>query len=91
MAGRALLIVTLAVAVYNVIEAEDKERQALKEGATLGGGVAGGIAGGAAVFAIASNPAGWVVGLATLVGAALTGVGASEVFDYFWPEKGRRE
>ena len=91
MAGRALLIVTLAVAVYNVIEAEDKERQALKEGATLGGGIAGGIAGGAAVFAIASNPAGWVVGLATLVGAALTGVGTSEVFDYFWPEKGRRE
>ena len=91
MAGRALLIFSLSVAVYNVLAAEEKERQAVKEGASIGGGVAGGAAAGAATLALASNPAGWVVGLAILVGGALSATATAEAFDYFWPEKGRRE
>lgn len=87
VAGRALLIASLAIAVYNIIEAEDKKRQTVKEGVTLGAGVAGGAAGGVAAAFIVSSPPGWVVGIAMFVGAALLGVGASDVFDYFWPEK----
>lgn len=86
-AGRAFLIATLAISVYNILEAEDKKRQATKEGITLGAGAVGGVGAGAAVAFIASNPAGWVVGVSMFVGAALLGVGSSEVFDYFWPEK----
>lgn len=67
--------------------AEDKPRQAAKEGTVLAAGAAGGAAGGVAVVALASNPAGWVVGAVIFVGAAVAGVGSSEVFDYFWPER----
>jgi hypothetical protein len=73
--------------VYNIIEAEDKTRQTAKEVTQLGAGVAGGAAGAAVVVALVSNPAGWVVGVAMFVTAALFGVGADEAFEYYWPEK----
>jgi hypothetical protein len=87
MAGRAFLVLSLGMAVYNVASAEDKTRQAAKEGVSLGAGVAGGMAGGAVVVALVSNPAGWVVLAGVLVVGAVAGVGASEAFDYFWPEE----
>ena len=87
IAGRTLLVASLAFAVYNVTTAENKPRQAAKEGTILVAGAAGGAAAGAAIVALASNPAGWVVGVSIFVGAALSGVGSSEVFDYFWPER----
>jgi hypothetical protein len=87
MAGRTFLVTTLAYAVYNVATADDPERQAIKEGAGLAGGAVGGAIGSAAVTALVSNPAGWAVGAAIFVGAALAGVGSSELFDYFWPEQ----
>lgn len=84
--GRGLLIFTFAIAVYNVIEAEDKTRQATKEGVTLGAGAVGGIGAGAVVAFAVAGPPGWVVGLSMFAGAALLGGGSAEVFDYFWPE-----
>lgn len=87
-ASRTLLIASLAIAVYAVVTADDKPREALKQTAGFGAGVAGGAAGGAAVALVASGPVGWIaVGLGVIVGAALGGVGASEAFDYFWPTK----
>ncbi|PHV11331.1 hypothetical protein [Chitinimonas sp. BJB300] len=87
-AGRALLIASLAIAVYSVATADDKPREAAKQATGLGAGIAGGAAGGAAIVAIASGPVGWLaVGLGVIVGAALAGIGANETFDYFWPEK----
>lgn len=85
--GRGFLILSLGLAVYNVATAEDKARQATKEGVSLGAGLVGGVAGGAVVVALASNPAGWVVFAAVLIGSAAAGMGASETFDYFWPEE----
>ncbi|NMM38438.1 MAG: hypothetical protein HHJ09_13210 [Glaciimonas sp.] len=85
IAGRALLIATLAVAVYNIVEAEDKPRQTTKEGVTLGTGIAGGLAGATAVGLIVSNPVGWMVGIGIIVGSAIAAIGSSELFDYFWP------
>ena len=84
--GRGLLVLTFAIAVYKVIEAEDRTRQAAKEGVTLGAGAVGGIGAGAAVALAAVGPPGWIVGLSMFAGAALLGVGSAEVFDYFWPE-----
>ena len=86
-AGRTFLVATLAFAVYNVATAEDKPRQAAKEGATVAGGVAGGALATVGVVAMVSNPAGWVVGAMMFVGAAVGATGASSTFDYFWPER----
>ncbi|MGH8083978.1 MAG: hypothetical protein ACREPV_01705 [Lysobacter sp.] len=87
VAGRAFLVLSLGMAVYNVASAEDKTRQVAKEGVSFGAGLAGGVAGGAVVVALVSNPAGWVVLAGVLVVGAAAGVGASEAFDYFWPEE----
>lgn len=72
--------------VYEVATAEDKSRQAATEGTIFAAGAAGGVAAGAVTVALASNPAGWVVGAVMFFGTALAGVGLTEAFDYFWPE-----
>lgn len=87
IAGRVLMITSLAIAVHAVVNAEDKPREAVKQGVGIGAGIAGGAAGGAVVVALASNPAGWAVTAGVLVGACVMGVSATEAFDYFWPGK----
>lgn len=87
MAGRSLLVASLASAVYNVATAEDRGRQAAKESSSFATGAAGGAIATATVVALASNPAGWVIGIAMFVGAAVGATGSSELFDYFWPER----
>lgn len=84
--GRVFLIATLALAVYNVSTADDKPRATAKEGSSLAGGVAGGALATMGVMAVASNPAGWVVGAMMFVGAALGSTSTAAAFDYFWPE-----
>lgn len=39
-AGRAFLLLSVAIAVYQVAEAEDKAREAARQGGSLGGGIA---------------------------------------------------
>jgi hypothetical protein len=46
--GRVLWVATFALAAYSIIEAENKARETVKQGALIGGGIAGGAAGGAA-------------------------------------------
>lgn len=87
MAGRSLLIASLACAVYNVATAENRGRQVAKESSSFAAGAAGGALATATVVALASNPAGWVIGIAMFVGAAVGAAGSSELFDYFWPER----
>lgn len=87
MAGRTFLVTSLAYAVYNVTTAADHERQAAKESVGIASGAIGGAIGSGVVIALVSNPAGWAVGAAMFVGAAVAGVGSSELFDYFWPER----
>jgi hypothetical protein len=87
IAGRTILVVSLACAVYHVATAEDHVREAAKEGTGIAAGAAGGAIGTATVLALASNPAGWAVGLALIVGAAIAAAGSNELFDYFWPER----
>jgi hypothetical protein len=87
MAGRTILVVSLACAVYHIATADDQVREAVKEGTGIAAGAAGGAVGTIAVITLASNPAGWAVGLAMIVGAAIAAAGSNELFDYFWPER----
>ncbi len=71
--GRALIVVSLGIAVHNIVVADNKIKQTIKEGTVLGGGIAGGVAGGAvASILLGSNPVGWAV---LIVGGGLVLVG----------------
>jgi hypothetical protein len=71
--GRALLVISLGIAVHNIVVADNKIKQTIKEGTVLGGGIAGGAAGGAvAAILLGSNPVGWTV---LVVGGGLVLVG----------------
>jgi len=87
MAGRTVLVISLACAVYHVVTAGDPGREAAREGSCIAAGAAGGAIGTTVILALASNPAGWAVGLAMIVGAAIGAAGSNELFDYFWPEQ----
>lgn len=85
-AGRVLLIASIAWTVYDLSQANDKERTAAKDAA----GITGGIVAGAAVTAGLTSAA--VASPVIVVGAVLVaGILASEavdqLFDYYWPEK----
>lgn len=87
VAGKAFLVASLAFAVYDISTADDKPRQAAKEGAVLGTSIVGGAAAGVGIALVLSSPPGWVVGAAIFVGAAVSGIGVEAAFDYLWPEK----
>ena len=83
VAGRALLVASLAVAVYNVATADDKAAAAGREVSVVGGGIAGGIAGGA-LAGLACGPGAPVcVAVGAFVGGALAGLGA----DWMWSRR----
>jgi hypothetical protein len=82
--GRALILVSTAVAVYNVATADDPGRQIVKEGATAGAGVLGGMAGGA-VAGLACGPASPIcVTIGVFVGGVIAAVAADAGFDWMW-------
>jgi hypothetical protein len=82
--GRALVLVSVAIAVYNVATAEDTGRQIVKEGVTAGAGVLGGMSGGA-VAGLACGPASPVcVTIGVFVGGVIAALGADAGFDWVW-------
>lgn len=83
VAGKALLISTLALAVYDILEAQDKVREFGKQSLTIGAGAAVGVVTG---IAMGSTPPGWVVGAVMFVAGVLAAEGSSVAFDYLWPE-----
>ncbi len=79
-AGRGLLVVSIAISVYSVANAEDKASAARRELAVTGAGIGGGIAGGA-VAGLACGPGAPVcVTVGAFVGGALAAFGV----DFFW-------
>lgn len=81
-AGRGLLVVTLACAVYNVAASEDMSKAATREGVAIGGGFIGGAVGGA-VAGMACGPGAPIcVTLGVFVGGALGALGADLSFDW---------
>lgn len=80
-AGKGLLVLTLAIAVYNVATADDKAKAAGKEGVLIGGGVLGGMGGGA-LAGLACGPGAPVcVTLGVFVGGVAGALGAEFAFD----------
>lgn len=82
--GRAFVLLSVGIAVYNVATAENKGRQVVKEGATAGAGVLGGMAGGAAAGAVCGPGAPACVVVGVFVGGALAAFGVDVTFDWLW-------
>lgn len=79
--GKGLLVLTLAIAVYNVATADDKGKAAGKEGVLIGGGALGGMGGGA-LAGLACGPGAPVcVTLGVFVGGVAGALGAEFAFD----------
>lgn len=79
--GRGLVALSLGIAFYNVMTAEDPGRQALREGAVLGAGLVGSMAGGAAAGLVCGPGAPICSGIGVLVGGALFAFGISLALD----------
>ncbi len=76
-AGKACLVASLAISVYNVSTAEDKVNAAGREGSSVLGGIAGGAAGGAAADLICGPGAPVCSGIGIFVGGAVGAFAAS--------------
>jgi hypothetical protein len=85
--GRRLLLVSLAVAVYEVAEADDKPREIAHQGVLAGAGIVGGWAAGTAVVAagICAATAPVCVGVAVFAGGLLAAFGADAGFGAIYP------
>ncbi len=80
--GKGLLIVTIGVAVYSIMKAEDKITATAREGVILGGGFAGGAAGGA-VAGLACGPGAPVCAtIGVFLGGALGALGVDAAFGW---------
>ena len=80
VAGRGLLVLSLAVSIYEVAVADDPLAAAKREAAVTGAGIGGGIAGGA-LAGLACGPGAPVC---VTVGAFVGGVLAAFGTSYFW-------
>ncbi len=79
--GKGLLVLSLAIAVYNVATAEDKAKAATREGAVLGGGVVGGALGGAAAGLFCGPGAPWCSTALAFVGGVAGALGMDLFMD----------
>lgn len=77
-AGRRVMVVSFAVAVYEVAKADDKPLEMMRQGTLAGAGIAGGLAAGSAVvaFGLCAATAPVCVGVMALAGSMLAAYGA---------------
>lgn len=85
--GRRLFLVSLAVAAYEIYEAEDKPREVARQSVLAGAGIAGGLAGGAGAVSagVCAATAPVCVGVTALVGGLLFAFGADLTFGTIYP------
>ena len=79
-AGRGLLLLSVAISVYTVWNADDKVAAAEKEVAVTGAGIAGGVAGGM----LAGLACGWGAPVRATIGAFVGGAVAGLGVDFLW-------
>jgi hypothetical protein len=82
--GRGLLIVSLALATYNIATSDRPGRQAVKEGSTLGAGFLGSVLGGGAAGLVCGPGAPVCVAVGALIGGLAFAYGADLTFDWVW-------
>lgn len=87
-AGRALLVLSLAIAIADIVDAENKPREVAHQGALLAAGTAGGfVAGsGAVAFGVCAATAPVCVGAAAIIGAMALAFGTDWAFSSLWPQ-----
>lgn len=90
--GRRVLLVSLAVALYEIQAADNKPREVLRQGTLAGAGIAGGaLAGSGAVAAgLCAATAPVCAGIAALIGGLLFAFGADIGFGALYPSPARR-
>ena len=86
-AGRALLVLSLALAIADIVNAEDKPREVAHQGTLLAAGVAGGYVAGAGAVAlgVCAATAPVCVGAAAIIGAMALAFGTDWAFSSLWP------
>jgi hypothetical protein len=82
--GRGLVIVSLAIAAYNISTSDRPGREAVKQGSTLGVGFLGSVAGGAAAGFVCGPGAPVCVAVGAFIGGLAFAVGADLTFDWLW-------
>lgn len=77
-AGRRVMLVSFAIAVYEVAKADDKPLEMMRQGTLAGAGIAGGVAVGSAAvaFGLCAATAPVCVGVMALAGSMLAAYGA---------------
>jgi hypothetical protein len=90
--GRRLYLVSVAVAAYEIWDADDKGREVARQGVIAVAGPIGGVAGGAAAVATGAcaATAPLCVGLAALIGGLLFSFGSDWAFGSIYPAPGSR-
>lgn len=81
--GRALVVVSVAYAGYEIYNAENKEKEIYRQGVTIGGGIAGGAGGGAIAGGICGPGSPICSGIGILIGGAIGGYAAYKLVDAF--------
>lgn len=81
--GRVLVIFTAAFAGYEIYYAENREKEAYRQGISIGTGIAGGAMGGALGGAICGPGSPICSGIGILVGGAIAGYGTFKLLETF--------
>nr|WP_288365043.1 hypothetical protein [uncultured Acinetobacter sp.] len=81
--GRVLVVVSFAYAGYEIYNADNKEKEIYKQGATLGAGIAGGAAGGAIAGGICGPGSPICSTVGVIIGGAIGGITAYQLVETF--------
>jgi hypothetical protein len=81
--GKVLILVTAVLAVGNVVLAENKKKEVIRQGAIIGGGLGGGFAAGLTVSWICGPAAPVCATAVVLIGSVAGGILAEAVVDTF--------
>lgn len=82
--GKGFVVVTVSLALYNIISAEDKTRATAKEAVVIGSSLGGMVAGGY-VASLACGPGAFICAAAwTFAIGAAAAFGSEAAFDYAW-------
>lgn len=83
-AGKGLLVVSLALAVYTIVTSERPGRELAKQGVVLGVGFGGSVAAGAAAGLVCGPGAPVCVAVGAFAGGLVFALGADLAFDWLW-------
>lgn len=81
--GRTLVVFSIAYAGYEIYNADNREKEVYKQGATIGGGIAGGAGGGAIAGGICGPASPICSTVGVIIGGIVGGYAAYKIVDAF--------